>query len=205
MAKNTGKSPERRAEIISALYRCIVKNGYLNTSVRDIAREANVKSGVIHYYFESKEEILEKLMEDIIEKYQQSFLSLYERHRSVSPRERLRLIIEFLFSKLAREKEMNRVFQEFWNLSHHDEKLLGLLKGMFKTYRAGITEHIAECFGELGVEYENIDALAAFLVGASEGVGLQLIIDSRGISVPKVSKVADQLINAIIGPDTCGQ
>lgn len=204
--KNAGKSPERRAEIIAALNRCILKQGYLNTSVRDIAREANVQSGVIHYYFESKEEILEKLMESIIDGYQQeAFLALSKKRKGKTPREKLSLVVEFLFLKLAREKDTNRMFLEFWNLSQHDEKLRGLLKALYKTYRAEISRYIAECLEALNIEYENIDSMAALLVGASEGIGMQLIIDPKGISVPKISKVADQLISALIGPDICRQ
>ena len=50
---------QRRIEIGRALQTCMVRNGsYSQTSVKDIAQEANVAGSLIHHYFESKDEIL---------------------------------------------------------------------------------------------------------------------------------------------------
>jgi len=38
---------ERRVEIAHGLYRCIAKQGYANTTVRDIARETDIALGVL--------------------------------------------------------------------------------------------------------------------------------------------------------------
>jgi len=203
--KTVGKSPERRAEILTALQRCILKQGYLNTSVRDIAKEAAIQPGAIHYYFESKEQILERLMEGIVEQYlEEAFSALSKEGEGRSPRQKLSQIAEFLFVKLAREQQTNRMFVELWSLSRHDERLGRMLKALYGTYRAEIARHLAECLQELDLEYQNVGALAALLVGASEGVGLQLLIDSKGISVTKISEVAEQLVSAVVGASDSG-
>ncbi|MBQ6221344.1 MAG: TetR/AcrR family transcriptional regulator [Solobacterium sp.] len=50
---------QRRIEIGRALQTCMIRSGsYRLTSVKDIAQEANVATGLIHHYFESKDEIL---------------------------------------------------------------------------------------------------------------------------------------------------
>ena len=72
---------ERRAEISQGLYRCIVKRGYANTSVRDIAREAGLGLGLITCYFEGKDDILHTMTQEICERYQQDMLLLFRRHR----------------------------------------------------------------------------------------------------------------------------
>ena len=52
-------SEQRRIEIGRALQVCMVKNGsYEATSVKDIAQEAGIATGLVHHYFTSKDEIL---------------------------------------------------------------------------------------------------------------------------------------------------
>lgn len=48
------------------------KNGYAETSLRDIARKVGIKASSIYYYFESKEEILDSILgeyKEIIDKH----------------------------------------------------------------------------------------------------------------------------------------
>ena len=56
---------QRRIEIGRALQACVINTGsYRLTTVKDIAQQANVAPGLIHHYFESKDEIL-MMMEDL--------------------------------------------------------------------------------------------------------------------------------------------
>ncbi len=50
--------PARPDEILAAACRAIVERGFADTRVGDIAREAGTSTGTIHYYFESKQEVL---------------------------------------------------------------------------------------------------------------------------------------------------
>jgi len=49
---------ETQARIVDAAFKALVEGGYHETSMKDIASEAGVATGLAHYYFESKEELL---------------------------------------------------------------------------------------------------------------------------------------------------
>jgi len=49
---------ERRLEIVIGLMRVIARHGYAGASIQEIAKEAGLTAGLIHYHFESKQEIL---------------------------------------------------------------------------------------------------------------------------------------------------
>ena len=49
--------PERREQLIEAAARVIARSGYDAATVRDVAREAGVSTGVIAYYFEGKDDL----------------------------------------------------------------------------------------------------------------------------------------------------
>ena len=50
--------PGRRGQIVRAAAAVLGRQGYDGTSLKDVAREAGVAPGLLHYYFESKQELL---------------------------------------------------------------------------------------------------------------------------------------------------
>lgn len=51
-------SGDTRTRIVAAAFRALSEQGYEATSVKDIAHEADVAPGLVHYYFETKENLL---------------------------------------------------------------------------------------------------------------------------------------------------
>lgn len=51
-------SDQTKERIVEAAYQALVKRGYHETSMKDIAAEAGVAPGLAHYYFETKEDLL---------------------------------------------------------------------------------------------------------------------------------------------------
>ncbi len=52
------RHPARRDEILSAACQAIVERGFADTRIGDIADVAETSTGTIHYYFDSKQEVL---------------------------------------------------------------------------------------------------------------------------------------------------
>ena len=55
---------DKHHQIIEAAVRVFARNGYYNSRVSDIAREAGIASGTIYLYFKTKEEILVTLFRE---------------------------------------------------------------------------------------------------------------------------------------------
>ena len=55
----------RRAQLIDAAIDTLVELGYARTTMAEIARRANISKSVISYYFESKETLLEQVVESV--------------------------------------------------------------------------------------------------------------------------------------------
>jgi AcrR family transcriptional regulator len=51
------KRQARRDQILTASWRCFSRRGIHSTSMEDIIREANLSSGAVYLYFQSKEEL----------------------------------------------------------------------------------------------------------------------------------------------------
>lgn len=58
------KNPEeRRKELIDIAERLFIKKGYEKTAVSDIVNKAKVAQGTFYYYFKTKEEILDEIVD----------------------------------------------------------------------------------------------------------------------------------------------
>ncbi|MBI4587732.1 MAG: TetR/AcrR family transcriptional regulator [Candidatus Rokubacteria bacterium] len=56
--------PDKHQQIIDAAVRVFARNGYYNSRVSDIAKEAGIASGTIYLYFKTKDEILVTLFRE---------------------------------------------------------------------------------------------------------------------------------------------
>lgn len=59
----------RVVQILDAASRCFSKDGFSNTTVQQIAREAGLTKSMIHYYFESKQVLILELQAFVHERY----------------------------------------------------------------------------------------------------------------------------------------
>jgi TetR/AcrR family fatty acid metabolism transcriptional regulator len=58
------RDPDKRQAIVDAAVRVFARNGYYNSRVSDVAREAGIASGTIYLYFRTKDEILVTLFRE---------------------------------------------------------------------------------------------------------------------------------------------
>ena len=189
----------RREEIVQALFRCIAKRGYVNTPVREIAKEAGVHTGLIHHYFESKEDILYTMTEDTYSRYRQAFELFAEKHKSRPPQERLALYTNYLLTKISADKDLAKVFHELWNLAHHDRKVNESLKKLYKAYRKDLTFFFSELLEELDIEFDDAKDLADILISMSEGACVLWFIDPRGVSLSRMAMLTTRLLESFMG------
>ena len=61
-------SADTRKKILQAAFTVLSRQGYENTSIKDIAEEADVAQGLVHYYFRSKQLLVLAVLEYVCEK-----------------------------------------------------------------------------------------------------------------------------------------
>lgn len=190
---------ERRAEIAHALFRCIARRGYLKTTTRDIAREANLNQGLIHYYFESKEDILQAMAEDIYLRSLQEFEHYAKNFASMPPREKLTLISRFLHEEVADDKETARVFNELLGLAQNDERVKKSLRKFYRLYRKYVTDILSEVFEDLALDTDDAGDLADILISLGEGASVLRFAGTRGVSLSRMAKLTTRILESFFG------
>lgn len=90
----TSKAKER---ILTAAVSLFNGKGYAGTSVREIAKKADLNVALISYYFKGKQGLLEQLMSTFFEGYNQKLETIYQLSGSLSARECLhKAVVELL-------------------------------------------------------------------------------------------------------------
>ena len=87
---------QRRLEITQALLQVMSRSGYESASIQAIAKEAGLKSGLIHYHFKTKQEILVELIGWLADKAQQRYITLSK--NAVNAKQRLAAFIDSALS-----------------------------------------------------------------------------------------------------------
>jgi len=60
---------ERRAQILRAFATVLADHGYAGATIAAVATEAGVAPGLMHHHFESKQEMLDALLRDLIARF----------------------------------------------------------------------------------------------------------------------------------------
>lgn len=103
------KAPDvRRQELIGIALKQFLKNGYEETSIRSILKEADGEIGMFYHYFKSKNEIYEAALENYNEKYIANLTEIVN-SSSLSFKEKLNQIFTHLPGSIS---EYNLMYTE---------------------------------------------------------------------------------------------
>lgn len=103
------KVNDKRAAILRAAAKVFARNGYFNSKVADIAREAGVADGTVYLYFKNKDDVLISLvsqkMDEFIARGRAQMETLND------PRDKLRALARLHLGGLGRDRDLAIVFQ----------------------------------------------------------------------------------------------
>ena len=116
----------RRRELINATVRALYKIGFADLTVNQIAREAGVSTGNIHYYFGGKNELLEATMRSFLTTLRQ--VCIERLSQTTTPRDRLDAVVLSNFDPAFFQPETLTAWTQFWAQAPYSEPLLRLQK-----------------------------------------------------------------------------
>jgi TetR/AcrR family transcriptional regulator, fatty acid metabolism regulator protein len=103
------RESDKHQQIIEAAVRVFARNGYYNSRVSDIAREAGVASGTIYLYFKTKDDILVSLFREKMAAWVASVRG--EIDGEPDPVAKIRRLVALHFSVLEKDPALAEVVQ----------------------------------------------------------------------------------------------
>ncbi|EON72507.1 TetR/AcrR family transcriptional regulator [Lysinibacillus sphaericus] len=160
---------DKRQRLIDAAYKVFSRKGFNNASIKDIAHEADITPGLVHYYFKNKEELLFSVQSAIQKRYHIQYDG--KKESEMNP-------LDVLFEIKSRvEKDPD------WYRWRYELYSLGLKNDPYKQEVANILQNGRESLSNplknLNVEAKETDALASILLACFDGLALQKMFDDE--------------------------
>jgi len=105
--KNIKRVEEKRESIINSAIKVFATKGFENARISDIASEAGTAYGLVYHYFDSKEDLLKKIIEEKWTLFLKSIKEIDERERGF--REKITKITALLLETYRKFPELMRV------------------------------------------------------------------------------------------------
>lgn len=166
--------PNRPEQILAGACRAIQQRGFANTRIADIASEAGMSTGAIHYYFEVKDEVL-------IAALKWASGQLFDRLErlaagAASERERLLQLLEHAVPVPGPRREYI-LWIELWVRALQEPDLLPECEALSRRWRGYFFEAVRR--GTEAGEFEPVadpDEVAERLIAQVDGLGFELLL-----------------------------
>lgn len=174
---------QTKERIVDAAYRALVKRGYHETSMKDIAAEAGVAPGLAHYYFQTKEDLLvaaiEHACQPVMEGWEQAGLSMSgPLPEDADPMAFARLGFELAKEELRSYRGLFLLTFDMFGVGLHNPKIAAAVRAFIEERRAfiaRITQGVIAGMPEPPVV--SAESIAAAVWGSLHGIYLQKVMD----------------------------
>ena len=162
---------ETQTKILDAAFRSLAEDGYRETTMKEIAGRAGLATGLAHYYFDSKEDLLLAALEHgcpIAELQLEGLSGIEQAHAGFAAEKQWQVW----------NRDAYQVIFDMVGIAMHDPKVAEKIRNFLSERRqivARVSEAVvAETGGRPGLGAEGI---AAAVWGAFLGIALQRLID----------------------------
>lgn len=144
------RSIEKKEKIIEAGFKLICKKGYYNTNTAEIAKEANVSTGIIYQYFRDKHDIL---IEGIKRYAEDIFYPMLNIPKSKFNKENIEEILREMIKNFTNKHKLSKTAHEEITAMTHSDKSIA---DFFYEHEMYMTKTVANLLVENGFNAENI-------------------------------------------------
>jgi AcrR family transcriptional regulator len=182
----------RKDEIIEVATRLVARKGWQNTTLADIASEANISLGVITYHFSSKDEIIRGVMENYVGENLTELSQAMEAYED--PVEKMRNLVRLVLQETKRDKEIYYVHFDYWAKISWNEEIREM-NAQFYDFARDWTADCVRSGIEAGV-FKQVDPReAATLINALLiGIQAQHAFDEKAFDFERVAEMAEKAV-----------
>ncbi|MEJ5362036.1 MAG: TetR/AcrR family transcriptional regulator [Spirochaetota bacterium] len=185
----------RREEIAQALYRCLLRKPFARTTIKDIAKEAKLNHGMLHYYFKDKEEILLYFLDWIVALHLDDFQKWAQKQKlkGMSFNEALSMALDYAKNKITLNEELAKIFIEVWEIALYHKKVRVKLQYVYREW----IEQLVAIIGKETTK-KNATALSVATIAFLEGISLFHIMLSDIYPVVDILNSFEKKLESVI-------
>ncbi|WP_455541997.1 TetR/AcrR family transcriptional regulator [Intestinibacter sp.] len=159
------KDPEiRKQEIIDVAMQVFAEKGYESTTMKDIAKAADVVPGLCYHYFKNKHQLYETAVTQYAKECSEPFIKLFNQ-TNLSLEE-----ISIKLKKVMKEEDLNYKYKKFFDKCGNEIFHKQLEFYMGKEMETSMKKYI-QCMMDRGeFQVDNVDLFTKFFIGGQMAV-----------------------------------
>lgn len=168
-----------KSKILDHSLRLFAEKGYHGTSISDIAKAAGVSKGLAYNYFESKQDLVASIFNQILEigyQYEELMKQVDD------PYDRLQKIIEYTFDYMEENEEFWRLYVSF----ALQPIIMDTAKSVTKEFGDRMIKMITSIFKKIGIAKPKAEAY--ILAGLIDGISLEYFFDKENYPIKSVKR-----------------
>jgi AcrR family transcriptional regulator len=191
----------RRREILEAAWRLIARNGFHTVRVSDIANACGTSTAAVHYYFPTKQDLLNAALRHCVE---QAFTRQSEQlHEVDNACDRLLLLIELQLPQAGQLHQEWSIWLQFWSEAALRPQLRAIHNDFYSRWRDTVTRIVR--LGHSQSVFRDIDpqAVALRFTALTDGLAIQ-VLTGTGVTVEDMRSTLRDFVNRELLPETPG-
>jgi len=168
-----GMGPVRRNQLIEAAISSLHDYGYADTTVARIAKKAGVSSGIVHHYFDGKDDLLFATMQHMLRVLRAE--TLRNLKQATTPRTRLSAIVEANFAPSQYSPDVMSAWLALYGSTRQSPNLTRILK----LYDSRLKSNLRDALKKL-TDQEKAAELAIGVSALIDGIWLRAALLGDG-------------------------
>jgi len=166
---------DRRAQILAAAEKVVARNGYTSTSMKDIAEEAGVAQALLHYYFESKDELLTEVVLAIDNEVHQEWKAAVA--AIDDPLRRIAVGLDTAAAKCAERPEFFQLLADLQTAGFTNPAVRARMRQLSDRFLEDVVAEVESIAAAMPVPPPlPARALASAITGSIDGIALQAVL-----------------------------
>lgn len=191
-----GMKEIRREEVIEATKRCLARKGSVNLSIKSIAKEAGLSTGIIYHYFENKEELLLKVIKEAFASSHQDVMEAVE--PLDSPREKLFRHIDSINSVPTHNPDFYTVLLNYLGQAPANPELQRIIEKFFANLRTYVGRYLGQGVAAGQFDPDKVKDLPVLVIALGMGLGIMWSLDKKSFDIDQLNESCKEMIAKFI-------
>ncbi len=181
---------ERKLQIIQATLKCIAERGYHNLSMQDVANKAGLSKGIIHYYFENKQDLMKSVLGRVSQEIEQLLVKIDD---TAEPIEQIKQMIRLYCGIVYKDRIRYCVNIDFWAQINQYPKFKLMIADHYSTFRSRTAEVLKRNIPKSRLKEIDVNYAASMLIGLVDGISLQWLFDKKEFDFNNMVKKCEEI------------
>jgi TetR/AcrR family fatty acid metabolism transcriptional regulator len=182
--EDAGKRTDRVESIIRSAYAIMGRNGFVNVSLSDIAREAGVSKALLHYYFKNKEELVAEIYNYAMSEYLETAASIFS--EPVTLDEKIGKLFDAFYSYIQENPDWFVVVMELTLLGIKDPERTQKIFSQHVHIRDLTADVLRRARDEENLSADvDVDVLASIMVAMANGFSMSFLTARKVTNFPQ--------------------